>query len=152
MVLSVYGSLHRCNHGINSSAVLGNLSLCNRCVLLHICLLDYSEGSSTFKDAVSYSLFSWLHCGRRHLQLFNNNKKPSKGLIGLFLVVSSRGDKMGSDGGDVGEWVAGKDLWYRSGGKVRDCSPKRTEHERDWRGKRFEVMGRHQQDSCPLHQ
>lgn len=50
-----------------------------------------------------------FHCGGRHLQLFNYNIKPSKGLIGLFLAVSRRGDKMGSGGGDVGG-LGGKDL------------------------------------------
>lgn len=40
-----------------------------------------------------------FHCGGRHLQLFNDNIEPSKGLIGLLLVVSGRGGEMGRRGG-----------------------------------------------------
>lgn len=42
-------STQRPGASINSSMGLRDLSLCNRCLLLQICLLNYSQGSSTFK-------------------------------------------------------------------------------------------------------
>lgn len=68
-----------------------------------------------------------FHCGGRHLQLFNNNIEPSKGLIGLLLAASGRGGEMGGGGGDVGvgkiydtglEW-RGERLWHRGNRAVR---------------------------------
>lgn len=77
--------------------------------LLQICLLNYSQGSPTIKrHPILFIIQVPFHCGWRHLQLFNNNIEPSKGLIGLLPAVSGRGGKNGQQ-----RMCVGGDWWER---------------------------------------